>query len=264
MSGFIAKYIAKKILGEKMENNFGKEDPYFESVPATRIDGKQSKKMKKMPKALPPGISEHDGKVLTKVKRRAYRLDSGWSLLGMRVGWSSVIGIIPFVGDALDAFMALMVIRTCQQVEGGIPKSLNGQMMFNLALDFAVGLVPFIGDLADMLFRCNTKNAILLEDFLRKKGAKAMKAQGRTAQRDSTLPEEFDRMMNEQTESPPSYINEPSSQRQTGGTTYNSHAQEARVAQPKKSWFGGQGRVADVEQGHARQEIRNDGRSGRR
>jgi hypothetical protein len=71
------------------------QDPYFESVPATRLDGKPSGKMKKMPKALPPGISEHDAKVLVKVKRRAHRLDAGWSFLGMRVGWSSVIGIIP-------------------------------------------------------------------------------------------------------------------------------------------------------------------------
>lgn len=243
-----------------MENNFGKEDPYFETVPATRIDGKPSKKMKKMPKALPPGISEHDGKVLTKVKRRAHRLDASWSFLGMRVGWSSVIGIIPFIGDALDAFMALMVIRTCQQVEGGLPKAVNAQMMFNLALDFAVGLVPFIGDLADMLFRANTKNAIVLEDFLRKKGAKALKAQGRTAQRDSTLPEEFDRMMNEQDNPPPTYTTEPSSGRQTSGNVVTPHAQEEKLAQPKKSWFGGRGREADVEQGHARQEIRGNGR----
>jgi hypothetical protein len=31
--------------------------------------------------------------------------------------------------------MALMVIRTCQQVEGGLPKTVSSQMMFNLALD---------------------------------------------------------------------------------------------------------------------------------
>jgi hypothetical protein len=51
--------------------------------------------MKKILNTLPPGISDHDGKVLSKVKRRAYRLDAGWSFLGIRFGWSSVIGIIP-------------------------------------------------------------------------------------------------------------------------------------------------------------------------
>jgi len=73
------------------------QDPYFESVPATRLDGRPSKsKTTKRRKALPAGLSEHDGRVLTKVKRRAYRLDmSLFTFLGVRFGWSSVIGIIP-------------------------------------------------------------------------------------------------------------------------------------------------------------------------
>ncbi len=72
------------------------QDPYFEQVPATRLDGRPSSKTKKRRKALPAGISEHDGKVLTKVKRRAYRLDmSLFNCCGIRFGWGSVIGIIP-------------------------------------------------------------------------------------------------------------------------------------------------------------------------
>jgi hypothetical protein len=54
------------------------------------------KKTQKRRKAIPPGVSEHDGKVLTKVKRRAYRLDYALcNLCGIRFGWSSVIAIIP-------------------------------------------------------------------------------------------------------------------------------------------------------------------------
>lgn len=73
------------------------KDPYFETVPATRLDGTPHKtKTKRRKKALPPGISEHDGQVLTKVKRRAYRLDMClFSFLGVKFGWGSVIGIIP-------------------------------------------------------------------------------------------------------------------------------------------------------------------------
>lgn len=52
-------------------------------------------------------------------------------------------------GDALDAFMAMMVYRTCQQVEGGLPASVQSQMIFNIIIDFFIGLVPFIGDVAD-------------------------------------------------------------------------------------------------------------------
>ncbi|OBT59796.1 hypothetical protein VE03_10563, partial [Pseudogymnoascus sp. 23342-1-I1] len=143
MTSMLAKYISKKLLGESLENNFGTEDPYFESVPATKLNSKPSKKMKKVRKALPLGISEHDGKVLMKVKRRAYRLDSLFNCCGIRFGWSSVIGIIPGLGDALDVFMAMMVYRTCQQVEGGLPAAVHSQMMFNIVIDFFIGLVPF-------------------------------------------------------------------------------------------------------------------------
>ncbi|KAG7140220.1 hypothetical protein HYQ45_002922 [Verticillium longisporum] len=114
MASFIAKFITKKILKERVQNNFGTEDPYFETVPATRLDGKPTDKVKKRPKALPPGVSKHDGKVLTKVKRRAWRLDMClFSLCGVRFGWGSAIGLIPAIGDAIDALMALMVFRTC-------------------------------------------------------------------------------------------------------------------------------------------------------
>lgn len=45
--------------------------------------------------------------------------------------------------------MAMMVFRTCGQVEGGLPNAVKAKMMFNIILDFGVGLVPFLGDIAD-------------------------------------------------------------------------------------------------------------------
>lgn len=120
MTSYVAKAVSKRILGESLQNKFGKEvgglarspgksppwrrhadrrrkqDPYFEQVPATRLDGRPTGKVKKRKKALPPGISEHDGQVLTKVKRRAYRLDLALcSFLGVRFGWGSVIALVP-------------------------------------------------------------------------------------------------------------------------------------------------------------------------
>ncbi|KAH6604032.1 hypothetical protein Trco_007478 [Trichoderma cornu-damae] len=211
MTSLLAKAISKKILGESLQNKFGKEDPYFEQVPATRLDGRPTGKVTKRKKALPPGISEHDGQVLTKVKRRAYRLDMClFNFLGIRFGWSSVIGLIPAAGDALDAFMALMVFRTCCQVEGGLPTSIRLRMLINIVLDFAVGLVPFLGDLADAVFRANTRNAALLEEHLRQKGKKELRRSGQPIPAvDPSSAEEYDRS---QREDPPEYqSNAPSS-----------------------------------------------------
>lgn len=155
--------------------------------------------MKKRKKALPPGVSVHDGRVLTKVKRRAWRLDMClFSICGIRFGWGSALAIIPAIGDVLDAFMALMVFRTCCQVEDGLPAGLRLKMMLNIVFDFALGLVPFVGDIADAAFRCNTKNAVLLEEHLREKGRQNLKKSGQSVPAiDPSDPDTFDRRVEE-------------------------------------------------------------------
>ncbi|PKS10396.1 hypothetical protein jhhlp_002147 [Lomentospora prolificans] len=195
MTSKIAAFVGKKILAESVQNKFGTEDPYFEMVPATRLDGTPNGKFKKRRKALPPGISKHDAKVLTKVKRRAYRLDmSLFNCCGVRFGWSSVIGIIPAIGDVFDALLAMMVLRTCMTVEGGIPTALRTKMMLNIMFDFVIGIVPFVGDVMDAAFKANSRNAALLEAYLREKGQKELRKSGLPIPEvDPSLPEEFDR-----------------------------------------------------------------------
>ncbi|KAI1908450.1 hypothetical protein LOZ53_004224 [Ophidiomyces ophidiicola] len=173
MAAKIAAVLSKNILKESAENRFGQEDPYFEQVKATNLLGRPTTKKRR--RAAPEGISEHDVKVLTKVKRRAYRLDLALcNFCGIKFGWGSVIGLVPAIGDALDMILALMVVKTCSNVEGGLPKSLYAQMLFNVIFDFAIGLVPFIGDLADALYKCNTRNAVLLEKYLKEKGQRTL------------------------------------------------------------------------------------------
>jgi Domain of unknown function (DUF4112) len=103
MSGLVARFVFNKIFRENSENKQGAEDPYFETVPSTRLGRKTTKKRKK---ALPPGLSLEDERTLNKVKRRAYRLDMAFGdFCGMKVGWSSIIGIIPGIGDVIDCII---------------------------------------------------------------------------------------------------------------------------------------------------------------
>jgi hypothetical protein len=145
------------------------QDPYFETVPATNLDGspKNNGKTKKIKRRINPKIPKADAEVLTKVKRRAYRLDQAISFCGLKFGWSSIIGFVPALGDFIDVFMALMVMNTAMKVSPGKDRDkLRATMIMNIAIDFAVGLVPFLGDVADALFRANTRNAVALEKML--------------------------------------------------------------------------------------------------
>lgn len=206
-------------------------------------------KMKRVRKALPPGISDHDAKVLTKVKRRAYRLDQSlFTCCGIKFGWSSVIGFVPAIGDMLDAFMAMMVLRTCQQVEGGLPVDVKSKMMFNIIVDFFIGLVPFIGDLADAVFRANTKNAAELEKYLRKKGVENLRKSGLPQPRvDPSDGDEFDRMMSNGGHSTPEYNQAPvltEPMRTEASTLREAQEQQIRENQLRMG-TGGNGRMQE-------------------
>jgi hypothetical protein len=50
-------------------------------------------------------------------------------------------------------------------------------MQMNVFIDFVIGLLPLVGDVADVFYKCNTRNAILLENELRNR------SQERTATR---------------------------------------------------------------------------------
>jgi len=139
------------------------QDPFFVYIDDPRKPGKQ----KKVKKTVPSYIPEHDADVLAKMRRRSYRMDMAlFEIFGTRFGWSSVIGIVPAAGDAIDAAIALLLVRGCMKVKGGLPMGILIQMLINVALDFLIGLVPFLGDLADAYFKANTKNCRLLEEHL--------------------------------------------------------------------------------------------------
>lgn len=74
--------------------------------------------------------------------------------------------------------MAIMVLQTCRQVEDGLPANIKLKMLFNIILDFVIGLVPLVGDAADIFSRANTRNAMVLKKYLQQKGVVALKAHG--------------------------------------------------------------------------------------
>lgn len=193
MASFAAKFIARKIFAESSFNknnqaNGAPEDPYFETVPATRLGIKTTKKRKR---ALPPGLTPEEECILNKAKKRAYRLDLClFSLCGLRFGWSSVIGLVPAVGDVADMLLAMIVFRTCCQAD--LKSSTKSKMQMNIIIDFVIGLIPFIGDLADAAYKCNTKNVILLEEELRERGKKRLRQSGQPIPVDPSLADEFD------------------------------------------------------------------------
>ena len=118
---------------------------------------------------LPEFIPKHDLKILNSVKNRAYHLDLLLNLCGLRIGWAGVIGLIPWIGDIIAFYFALQLVRKARTIDGGLPKGLEAEMMANVMFDFGIGLIPIVGDFINVLYKCNSRNFILLEKYLVKK-----------------------------------------------------------------------------------------------
>lgn len=121
----------------------------------------------------------------------------------------------------------MMVIRTASEV--GLPPSVKAQMVLNVIADFVIGLIPFLGDILDIAFKANTRNAIVLEEYLRQRGAENIRKQGLPPQQDPSLGEVYDEhvVSQQQPQQPPPSYRSPGMR---GG------------------WFGGPGRTEyDVE-----------------
>ncbi|THH29423.1 hypothetical protein EUX98_g4753 [Antrodiella citrinella] len=167
MGSDLAIKAGRKLFAKNLEN-YTPVDPLYETY--TDKKGKQRRRKRE----LPPGLSKRDAKILKSVKRRAHYLDKGFNVCGMRFGWTFVIGIVPGAGDVADALLNyLLVVRKARQAE--IPNWLLRRMLVNNAVSVSVGLVPVAGDIILAVFKANSRNAALLEEFLRIRGEEFIK-----------------------------------------------------------------------------------------
>lgn len=83
-------------------------------------------------------------------------------VLGWRFGLDSVVGLVPFVGDSATSLVSLYILGSA--VRYRVPKITMLRMGLNVALDYSLGSVPFVGDLFDAWWKSNTRNINLIRE----------------------------------------------------------------------------------------------------
>ena len=81
-----------------------------------------------------------------------------------RIGIDSIIGLIPVAGEAIGLVLALYLVLEAFKLK--LPMKLIVRMLGNVLIDFLIGLVPLVGDLADMVFKANLRNMKLLRGYI--------------------------------------------------------------------------------------------------
>jgi hypothetical protein len=100
---------------------------------------------------------------LTTLRSLRRLLDEAFRVPGTRIrfGWDAIVGLIPWAGDLVTALMAGAIIVEAHRMR--VPRVVQLRMLLNVGIDLAIGLVPFAGDVADVFWKSNTKNMVLLE-----------------------------------------------------------------------------------------------------
>ncbi|HUP90721.1 MAG TPA: DUF4112 domain-containing protein [Solimonas sp.] len=97
-----------------------------------------------------------------RIRRLAWLLDSSIAIpgTGWTIGADAVIGLVPVLGDAISAMLGSVIVY--EAIRCGAPRALQLRMVGNLGLDTLLGAVPLVGDVFDMAFKSNRRNAELL------------------------------------------------------------------------------------------------------
>lgn len=114
-------------------------------------------------------------------------LDNAFEVPGTRIrfGLDGIIGLVPVVGDLISAVLSGYIIWEARQL--GLPRWKIARMMGNVAFDTAIGIVPFVGDVADVMFKANRRNLKIVREHLAAEGVTLPVRPVRAATRGGTV-----------------------------------------------------------------------------
>ena len=83
-----------------------------------------------------------------------------------RFGWDGILGFIPGIGDTVTLASQLYIVSQATRV--GIRKRIFAKMLLIALVDFLIGAIPGVGDLFDIFWKSNRRNAKLLKSEIRR------------------------------------------------------------------------------------------------
>lgn len=109
---------------------------------------------------------------MERVERLAQWLDARWVIpgTGWRIGLDGILSAMPGIGDTLAAVISAYIVYEAHQL--GAPTRLKARMLFNIFVDWFIGNIPLFGDVFDVIWKANLRNADMLREFLAQRGSR--------------------------------------------------------------------------------------------
>lgn len=104
------------------------------------------------------------GKKSTLTNDFAKLLDSKFRIPGtnIRFGIDPIVGLIPGAGDVLAGSISIYFL--IQGVRLGADAAVLGRMFLNILMDVLIGSIPVLGDVFDVYWKANLRNARILDE----------------------------------------------------------------------------------------------------
>lgn len=105
---------------------------------------------------------------LARVELMARLLDARYRIPGtpIRFGLDGLLGLVPGLGDLVTAGPAAWMLWTAHK--HGVRTPVLLRMGTNSAVDLVIGGIPILGDIFDVFFKANLRNAELLRRELQR------------------------------------------------------------------------------------------------
>jgi hypothetical protein len=101
---------------------------------------------------------------LQRVQQIARALDAKFEIVGIRLGWDALLGLIPGIGDALASAISLYIVYTGYQL--GASRAVLARMLLNILVESTIGAIPLFGDIFDIFWRANLRNVRLMQSLV--------------------------------------------------------------------------------------------------
>lgn len=117
----------------------------------------------------PQGASPHEIKVWKRIVNKAWVHDRNflgacyWMDLGL--GLAPLVDLIPIIGPMTMYALHGRILTLSEELR--VPASLHAKMSSNILFDFLMALIPVVGAIFGWMNACSTRNAALLDTWLR-------------------------------------------------------------------------------------------------
>jgi hypothetical protein len=79
----------------------------------------------------------------------------------IRFGWDPLLSLIPGLGDLSSPIFTAFLLLHARRMR--VPRIVQARMVMNALVDVGLGLIPFLGNVADVFWKASTWNMQLLE-----------------------------------------------------------------------------------------------------